>query len=238
MNIGDIFLSIFFPRLCLSCNRPGKYFCPRCVESLERIEHQICPICAHPAIGGATHPGCSRPYGVDGLICVFRYTGAIQKGIKLLKYRRVRDVANELGELVITELHQYATGQFAHVNRIIESERPVIIPIPLHWLRQRVRWYNQSELLAREFATAFHLEVRNDILFRSRHTSSQAGRLKKDRMQNIKDAFEINKHSHIKLPSSIIIIDDVWTTGATMREAGKILKRAGVKTVWGMTVAR
>ena len=237
MNITDGLLSLLFPRLCLSCNRPGKYYCSRCIESLEKIQIQICPMCARPAIGGSTHPGCARPYGLDGLISVFRYTGAIRKGVKLLKYRRVRDVTSELVGLVVGELHNHSR-EFAAIMHFVESEQPTLIPLPLHWLRQRVRWYNQSELLAREFATAFHLEVRNDILLRSRYTPSQAGRLKKDRMQNIKDAFEIHQHSSIKLPSSIIIIDDVWTTGATMREAGKILKRAGVKTVWGMTIAR
>jgi ComF family protein len=115
---------------------------------------------------------------------------------------------------------------------------PVLVPIPLHWWRERQRWFNQSELLAREIGTQLSLAVQTDILIRSKKTAPQAGKKRAERMRSMQGVFTLQTlKKHQKLPHSIILLDDVWTTGATMREAARTLKRAGVTQVWGLTLA-
>lgn len=228
-KIIDIVFSIFYPRRCLGCKKIGRYLCVSCVESLKSIHSPICPICARPAFDGQTHPRCKTKYSIDGLISAYRYSGPLRKGIKLLKYSRVRDIAPVLGDLVVQKLH----------GRELEIvQRSVIIPIPLHWTHQRRRWFNQSELIAQEIAKTLGFQVNTKLLIRSKQKQSQTTLKKADRLKNMKGAFAIAQEKSLKVPNSIVLLDDVWTTGATSREAASVLKRAGVKKVWALTVVR
>ncbi|KKR49451.1 MAG: hypothetical protein UU14_C0005G0022 [Candidatus Roizmanbacteria bacterium GW2011_GWB1_40_7] len=234
-TIKDILLNFIFPRRCVSCGKLAAYFCSICSPMIRTIGLTICPVCTKPSPFGYTHPRCKTKYSLDGLTSVFRYTGPIQKSIKMLKYRRVTDLVPELSKLIIARIEpfpQYAFHKFLKV-------KPVVIPIPLHWWRKRGRWFNQSELIAEELAKDWNLEVRNNLLQRKKLTNSQAGLKKDERKANIKDAFEVSSVFDLPLTvDHVILFDDVWTTGSTMREAGNVLKRAGVTKVWALTIAR
>ncbi|MBI4130222.1 ComF family protein [Candidatus Roizmanbacteria bacterium] len=201
------------------------------------IEVAICPVCTRSSIGGATHPGCRNKYTLDGLTSIFRYSGGIQRAIKHLKYRRMTDVISSLVNLTIAQL-QNEKERYRYFYTFIQNEKPPIIPIPLHWWRERGRWFNQSELIGQEIAERLQLEFKPDILIRPKFKTPQAGLTRKDRLTNIKGSFTINSNEKLRMTSAILLVDDVWTTGATLREAANILKRAGVKRVWGFTVAR
>jgi ComF family protein len=219
--------NLLFPRRCLGCGQEGNYFCQECLLALRLRKPLVCPVCQKPVIEGRTHSRCSTKYSLDGLISVFAYQGIIRQAIGKLKYRFVTDLAKELIDLTTK-----------HLAIPFKSQTPItLIPIPLHSRRQRWRGFNQAELLGKLLAKELGWNIRTDILVRSRHTKPQVELKGKKRKTNIKGVFQL-KTGFEKPKSKIVLFDDVWTTGSTLKEAGRILKRAGVKEVWGLTLAR
>lgn len=182
----------------------------------------ICPMCGRPALDGKTHPRCQTLYSIDGLTSFFRYNGVVRKGIKSIKYRLTSDIASEFVGLIPPKvLPQYKSHN-------------ILVPIPLHVSRLRERGFNQAEVLGKFLAGRLNLPMRTDILRRIKKTTPQVEMKDRDkRLKNMTDVFAVNKAA-----SNIILLDDVFTTGATMRSAANILKRAGVRRVWAVTMAR
>lgn len=230
MSALNFFLSLLFPRRCVACGKPGKYFCNRCKTKIKQVEYQVCPVCERPAIGGVTHPRCLTNCSLDGLTSFFIYDGPIKRAIKDLKYRFVSDLAKELISLTEVAGHEFFNPDF------------VLTPVPLHWQRQNWRGFNQSEVLGKIMAKKLGVKFISGLLVRKKNTRPQVELKSKKRQKNIEGAFIFNpKIPHIISVSkyhSIIVFDDVWTTGSTLRACGRVLKQAGVKKVWGMTLAR
>jgi ComF family protein len=116
----------------------------------------------------------------------------------------------------------------------------VLVPIPLHPRRLRWRGFNQAELLGELIAKNLGIKFIPDLLIRVKNTEPQVKLDKDQRQINIRHAFILNKNSqfdNLKI-CNFVLFDDVWTTGATLKEAGKVLKRNGTKKVWGLTIAR
>jgi ComF family protein len=116
----------------------------------------------------------------------------------------------------------------------------VFVPIPLHPSRRRPRGFNQAEIIAKVLSKRFTIPVRTDILKRVRKTVPQVEmKNRQERLSNMKGVFMVNNKNISKVKqSTVILVDDVYTTGATMQSACEALKRAGVKTVWGLTIAQ
>lgn len=230
MNILDF----LFPRRCLGCGKIKKYFCDRCKLTIKIIgeNEAICPVCEKPAIDGATHPGCQTRYALDGLTSFFRYDGAIRKAVKAIKYRFVSDLAQEfVGLIPPVSLNQLT---------INHSQLSTLCPIPLHPSRLRFRGFNQAELLAGILAKRVNVPIRKDILKRIKHTVPQVEMKEREkRLKNMEHVFAINNTTIQQSNNlTIFLFDDVFTTGATLRSAANVLKRAGVKKIWGITLAR
>jgi len=229
-----MFLTGFlFPRKCLGCGQKGHYFCSSCLNLVSLEPQRICPICGQFSVGGVTHPRCARPFGLDGLTSVFAYKGIIKKAIKKLKYRFVTDLAEDLIEVFLS---------FCGEDKVFSQlclDQPPLIPIPLHSARKRWRGFNQAELLGKMIAANLDLPFLPDLLVRVKKTKPQVNLDKKERQKNIQGAFFLNDNSKFKIRNSkFVLFDDVWTSGATLREAAKVLKRNGAQKVWGLTLAR
>lgn len=237
MVLFDILLNLIYPTRCVSCGLFGSYFCADCKGHLETIHTPICPVCTRPALFGETHPRCMTRYRVDGLVSVFRYTGPVRSAIKLLKYRRVTNLTASIVDEMMSALDR-PSKEHTDFTRILSDASTVIVPIPIHWWRKRRRLFNQADLIAEALASRCKIPVQNDLLIRVRYTAPQAEQHRFQRLRNMKGAFALNPKIKIQRVNSIVLIDDVWTTGATMREAANVLKRGGVKTVWGLTIAR
>lgn len=227
MNVSDF----IFPKRCLRCARSGMYLCTDCIVRVPYAK-SICPQCTRASIDGFVHQTCRKPRGLNGVINVWEYTGIIRSTIIALKFKYVSDVSNELAQ------------QF--VERIKLADKPLprnalMIPIPLYVSRERWRGFNQSDELGKRISNLLSYEYKNDILVRRVNTIAQTKvQDKEHRTKNIQGAFRINKRYKEYLANcdkTIFVFDDVWTTGTTLREAGKVLKRNGAKVVWGMTVA-
>lgn len=230
------FLDLLFPRSCLGCGRPGSYFCQKCSFAIRLFHPQRCPKCEKPSLGGITHLGCRKKEPLDGLISIFPYEGLIRAAIGKLKYRFVTDLADEFSRLIIRTVKLKAT----HLTPALRDMSKILVPIPLHWYRRNWRGFNQAELLGEKLAAYFGLKIASDLLIRQKRTLPQVELKGGQRQRNIQGAFRTspNPPAGGSQYPNILLFDDVWTTGSTMDEAARVLKKSGAKGVWGLTIAR
>jgi competence protein ComFC len=230
----NLFLDFLFPKRCVGCKRTGEYFCKNCRADIKQTD-LVCPFCERLSLGGMVHPVCKRKYGLDGLWSLGVYEPPLKSAIQKLKYKWIKSLADIL--IDITLEYWAIKGTFL-LDQIKKSHGKnwVAVPVPLHKSRENWRGFNQSALLAGLFASKLGLNYA-DSLKRIRKTKPQVGLEAYKRRENIKGAFILNKNFPIK-DLNILLIDDVWTTGSTLRECGNILKRRGVKSVWALTLAR
>ena len=212
------FLSEFlFPKKCVICGRSGKMICDQCFSDLRIVEGK-CPMCSGRSLQGWTHNRCRKKQGLEGLSAMWSYRDPrVKKIIKGIKYRRYKDLIKEIME---------------RVDGNIEAD--FIVPIPLYWQRLNDRGFNQAEEIAR------YLDKQKlvDILVRKKKTKPLAEmRTKEERSEEIKGVFELKKEAKRIVGKKILLVDDVYTSGATMREAAKVLKRNGAREVWGWVLA-
>lgn len=240
-------LDLIFPKRCVQCGRLGAYFCKNCRLTVQTIQQNqaICPVCERLAIDGQTHPGCRSSTSLDGLTSFFRYDGGVKKTIHALKYRFVSDVVREFVSIVPEYSLYEITKQLEYLNtshnlELAGEHRSFLIPIPLHILRLRMRGFNQSEELGSLLANRLGIPMGIDMLIRSRASQPQVSMHNKaDRLRNMHGVFMVRAPCIKQLKKSIVVLfDDVFTTGATMREAAKTLKKVGVSWVWAVTMAR
>jgi ComF family protein len=226
-------LDFFFPKKCLGCGRWGSYFCQTCLKTVNPFEEFICPGCRRPSILGKTHLACQKKCPLIGLTCLFPYQGPVKKAIKKLKYGLVTDLAEEL----ITKLLN--RNLVKNQGLILpKGKRITLIPVPLHPRKQRQRGFNQAALLGKLVTEKIGWDFNSELLIRRRYTKPQVKLKGQKRRQNIKGAFEVNQEVKLKKSVFLIIFDDVWTTGSTLKECASALKKAGFRQLWGLTLAR
>lgn len=221
------FLDLLFPKRCVGCRKQGSYFCIRC-QGLAKLQFpQVCPVCERNSIGGITHKWCRKKgYVPEGLFSVWVYEGVLRKLIWKLKYKFVSDMALEIAKAaMVQKWPEWLEQEF------------VVVPVPLHWVRQNWRGFNHAEEIARQIAGRSGSRMEN-LLTRSKYTASQVGKSEDERKKNIAGVFKLNDNVAMEQSSNILLFDDVWTSGATLLEATRVLKRAGFKKVWCLTLAR
>lgn len=231
----NLILDLLFPKKCVGCKKEGSFFCQNCVSNILQTD-LVCPRCEKLAIGGQTHPICQRKFGLDGLWSLGIYQNPLREAIKQLKYGKVKGLAESLVDILV----EYWAKYQPFVVEQIKQNKGVgwgIIPVPLHWWRGNDRGFNQSSLIGQTLSKKLGLTYL-DSLKRIRYTKPQVGLKGKDRHQNIRGAFELDPNYTLSPKPYILLIDDVWTTGSTLRECCYILKRAGAKKVWAITLAR
>ncbi|MDD2822574.1 MAG: ComF family protein [Candidatus Daviesbacteria bacterium] len=228
------FFDLFFPKKCCGCGKFGSYFCDSCIKNILQ-QDLVCPNCEKNSIGGKSHPLCQKRYGLDGLWSLGIYQAPLKKAIQKLKYKFVSDIAESLIDLMIEYWAKY-TPQFIDEIKKDRGEGWIIVPVPLYVKRQKWRGFNQSALLGKILASKIGLEY-TEALKRTKHTKPQVGLQGWERKKNIKNAFSFNS-KFLNPNSNILLIDDVWTTGSTLKECCYILKRNGAKSVWAITLAR
>lgn len=220
-------LDLLFPPTCVACGCWGSYICSQCINKVAAHVDQICPMCGRGSVGGKTHPGCRRSLGLDGVTICLEYTSIVSKMIIKLKYQGVSHLSSDLCNLAFS---------LADLTSFACKDR-VIVPIPLHRMRQQRRGFNQAELIGQELAKYTRWPFTNQVLQRHKVTRRQSLLTAQQRSQNIKQAFSLT-YRPVRLDRvSFLLVDDVWTTGATMREAARPLKRAGAREVWGFVLA-
>ena len=221
----DSILNILFPVSCVVCTSPvlerrWGAACPDCWSSLVPVPPPFCPQCGDPApaIEGLCGLCRTAEHVFDFARSALLFTETLREIIHHLKYSDRVSLAKPLGNLL---------------KECLERETfsgSLIVPVPLHRTRARVRGYNQAELIASRLGRP----LASDLLRRRKNTASQTGLSRNQRKLNLAGAFEVRR----KISGGIIVVDDVYTTGSTMNEIAKTLKRAGASRVEVLTVAR
>ena len=205
------FLNIIFPQKCFVCGAKNKILCEKCLMKID-----------YPSLPESNKIFAATDYNDE----------FAKKAIWLLKYRGVKLLAEPLAELICRRLPPSVKYS------ISDALNWVIIPIPLSKKRLKQRGYNQTELIARYLSNKMSVKTKTGVLYKLKDTPSQVSiKDREKRMNNLKDSFGIKNAEAIN-GKNIILIDDVSTTGATIRETRKILRRAGAKKVIAMVVAR
>ena len=226
MGIADF----LFPKYCLNCKRQGHYICSSCIKRVGYLKN-ICIECQKPSVDGLTHTKCRRAWGLEGLISIWNYSGVIRQAILKLKYNFVFEVA----EVLVDYIDQTLTRK-----NIAFPKDIILVTIPLHRRRKNWRGFNQVEKVGSLLAKRRGWQFLSDLLVRKKAGRPQTELKGRQRKENIIGVFNFNKKykSMIANPRLIILFDDVYTTGATIKEAAKVLKRNGAKRVWGLTIVR
>lgn len=226
----DFLFDIFFPRVCLVCRvRIARgVVCDSCFGSISTHTAFVCGQCFATAdrkdLRRACHPDFPYTLGT-----ATNYQNAtVQSLVHHLKFRSVKDAAKPLANLI---------ARFIKENGAV-LDGSVVVPIPLSRKRQRSRGFNQAEQIARCFAQDFNLPVTTDVLVRAKHTAPQSGATSVAiRQENIRGSFSIASPEMVR-GKTVLLIDDVTTSGATFYEAAIALRTADVKNVIALAAAK
>ena len=217
-------LELLFPIHCLGCGREGNVICASCADELRKLEDPFCDVCAQPGAQGQCSPCLENPLAIDGIRAPYLFEGPLREAVHRLKYRGWRAVTPGLGDLLASYLEKH------------KLPGEVFVPVPLHSSRLRSRGYNQSNLLAREAGKLLGVPVREDLLNRANDSRPQVeARSREHRRANVAGNF---KASADVVGMSVLLVDDVATTGSTLSACAAALKEAGAASVWGLVLAR
>ncbi len=243
--LNSLFTTLF-PSNCRLCDAPlvtasRLPVCDTCLEEIHNIDGPVCEVCgerlqSHHLLDEAEGRGrcglcreAQPPF--EKAAAYGSYEGGLRDLIHLLKYERVRPAAGVLGRM----LADVFAGLAAHFG----DAEPLVIPVPLHAVKQRQRGFNQSELIARAMLKLIphHLTLCTAALSRERATESQTGLTRHQRQRNMRGAFRVAAPGLVA-GREVLLVDDVFTTGVTASECARVLRRAGAERVWVATVAR
>ncbi len=236
---AQAFLATLFPADCRLCRQPLTRLsrlpvCDPCLASIRPTGCRTCTICGERLESEFAEGICGMCRRVEPQFAKASayggYEGALRELIHLLKYDHVRPAARVLGRLLAQVLDDL---QPAFADRL-----PLVVPVPLHAGRLRERGFNQSEELARaalKLRPGFEMSTR--VLVRRRATASQIGLTRHQRRANLRGAFAVVAAEQIAA-RDVILVDDVFTTGTTVSECARILRRSGASRVFIATVAR
>jgi len=222
--------SLLFPRRCPICDEivdKGKLICDKCINIPRRVTGERCIKCSKHL---------DSPCDLYCRDCE-KHPKSFLRGIALYEYDSVKDSINSFKNNGRPEYAVfYADRIERHLSDIIKSfNADVLIPIPLHASKLKKRGYNQAELLANELSKRLNIPVDAHLLERTKKTKEQKKLTGNDRLKNTVGAFHMPKNG-VKY-NNIILVDDVYTTGATLDEASRTLILGGSKNVYFVTVA-
>ncbi|MBU0506072.1 MAG: ComF family protein [bacterium] len=224
-------LNLFFPKYCVCCHAIGDPLCSECRQKIHFIEKAFCPICGTPFLSGQSRPcgACTtKPPFYDRHFALFVFDSFSKKIIHDLKYH-----AGFWTKHVFQPLYREAYLEL--LNKELNNI-DYIIPIPLHKTKLAKRGYNQSLFLAKTWQKILKKKLLVNTLMRCANTPSQTGLSRLERTKNLKGAFLTNGAVCFE-NKNVLLVDDVHTTGATLNEASKTLKKAGAHMVFASTLA-
>jgi competence protein ComFC len=228
-------VSLLYPATCSICGkqvRAGEYLCEACEAKIVRIVPPFCETCSEPFEGSMnsafTCANCAhRRIHFETAVAAYRGRGVVRDVIHQFKYNRQIHLRYLVARWLCAALDD---------ERLRGYQFDVIVPVPLHPARQRERGFNQASLLA-ELLSA-HTSIRcRPLLKRIRYTTTQTALDRSERMDNLHNAFRLRKNADVR-GLRVLLIDDVLTTGSTLSECARVLKRAGAISLHAATAAR
>jgi len=248
-NILNFFKDILAPKKCYNCCKYGNFLCINCSEKLDYFSW-FCYICKKKSENFSIHKKClienkllswknfnDKKIYLDKVIVMAHYKNeVIKKMIRDFKFYWKKEVWEELWK------HLW---KFVKKNKIINSLSTegfsplrkieydiLVIPVPLHFFKRIKRWFNQSEILAKNFSKILKINCNKKVLIRKKYTRQQSKLDRQKRLDNLNNSFKIRKNQLDKIDKKIIfLIDDVVTTWTTLNEIAKVLKQNWAKKV-------
>jgi ComF family protein len=231
MNIINGLLSLLFPTECAGCRRYIKdfkyvYVCPDCYDGLRTLPENICPACAKPIHSGHAD-GCrecrERGNEFSYVLAAGVFEGALKEMIHYMKFNNKKSAARVAAGLIMER-----------VDLKVFTGADMIVPAPLSAASAAARGYNQTYEVAKYLSKKTGIELAQSVR-KIKETPAQNTLDRKERLKNLKGAFEVKGHVEGK---TVIVVDDVFTTGATINEIAGTLKKASAKEVRGLVIAR
>jgi len=229
-------LDLIFPPMCHVCSSfipsaGNLHVCAACREQLTPLQSPLCSVCGIPFVGaGGDHlcGSCSAgSHSFDSARGAYAYEGAISDLIHAFKYQNKTHLRRPLAQLTIAVLPQLTSP----------SDHDLVLPVPLHRRKLSRRGFNQAVLLGEIIARHAGLPFDRYTLRRVRWTEPQINLKADERRANVKGAFEVTKPRLVE-GLRLLLVDDVFTTGSTVEECSRVLKKAGAAAVDVITVAR
>jgi len=228
-NFFDKFaLDLLFPRRCLVCGSFGDWFCLVCQRTVKLNQSQSCAVCGQNAPNGMTHPSCAGELSLNGLMRAAHFQ-QLQQLIHAFKYQGITELSAPLAEIYMRFIESFGYKNFVSNFQIL--------PVPLHPKKRLMRGYNQSELLAQALVQKLGAPCDTAVLMRTKDSPSQTTLDKRHRANNVRGCFACADSNRAR-GKNFLLLDDIATTGATLSECAKTLKRAGAREVWGLVLAQ
>ena len=227
----NLLVELLYPRRCAVCDKPvdkmGRYICTKCHPKIKYVQTPFCMKCGKGLKDDSSEycEDCENSAHVYTRCRALYEYNTIKEAIYRLKYEGRREYADFFGKDLARKLGSEIKGWKADA----------IIPVPLHKDREKQRGYNQAALIANVLGRELDIPVKDRLIFRKRATLAQKQLNSKERQNNLKNAFKIGQND-VKL-KTVIVVDDIYTTGATMDEVARSLKRAGVKEIYCISLA-
>ena len=224
-------LDLLYPRRCPVCGDvampKGVLACPECRKKLAFIEEPVCKKCGRE-ISAPELEYCrdcaSRKRSFDGAVALLHYDEAARKSIAGFKYGGRPEYADFYAEELVRR----------YGRQLLRWHPQAIVPVPADRARQRVRGYNQAQVLAERLGAALHLPVLTGVLVRRRHTQAQKELGPAARQKNLEQAMEVRQRPEGL--HRVLLADDIYTTGSTAEACTRALKAAGIRQVYGVWV--
>ena len=232
MRLSDskrMLLDLVYPPRCPICGRPAPFglkICPECRLRLPAIESKRCRKCGKPVEDFETLcPDCAGENHIyDRGLGIYMYDETMKRAISELKYKGRREYGEVFGELIFDKAR----------SELMYWKPDFLIPIPLHPIRERERGYNQARIISEAISKRSGIPTRTDILVRTTDTDRMKELSAKDRTNNMIRAFAAD--GDCRGMRSVVLIDDIYTTGATIDAAATVLRRAGIDEIYFLAV--
>lgn len=238
MRFGNRIIAYFgllhaflFPKRCLGCNKLDLFVCDSCLDLINIKNNFCCPVCNREMPYPKACDKCVEESLIDGLWVVSNYKDElVKKSIHLIKY----NYCDEIGEVWEKMISRY------FLQERFWLDDALLIPVPLHGRRYLERGFNQSMIVCNILNNLKRNDIGDNILVRKNYGKHQATLDFNKRKENVINCFRLTSNVDCRdyWQKEVILIDDVYTTGATMEECAKILKKAGFKRVYGFAMAR
>jgi competence protein ComFC len=227
--------SLLYPPACAICSASvdmDEYLCPDCHAKTTRIAAPFCATCSEPFSGAISGPftcaNCShRRLYFQAAVAVYRSRGIVRRVVHDFKYGRQMHLRHLVARWLCAALDD---------ERLYGRPFDVIVPVPLHPAKERERGFNQAALLAELLGKRVSAPIK-PALERLRYTTTQTAFDRSERMENLHGAFRLREKADVR-HLRVLLIDDVLTTGATLSECARVLKKAGAASVYAATAAR
>ncbi len=223
-NIKDFFLDILFPKKCVVCGKLDTLFCEKCRSKIVFLKTQNCPYCLKITTRGRVCPSCKGKSALTGVYVVAHFEEPLKEVIHQYKYEFIKALKDDLSDITWPYLEDF-------------PKNAVLTCVPSSSKRLAWRGYNQAEEIARILAQNTGMRFYPNLIKRTEYKIPQTQLRRKERFENVKNAFKVNKKIDLS-GKQVVIFDDLVTSGATLDACAREIRKMGATRVWGFVLAR